>query len=88
MSDGQQVGGRYEIGQDALPVDTLKFKDTKKYPDRLKAAMDATGETDALIVQGGSIMKGWMKNENEMIACCSDGTRPVIFKIERIDYEG
>ena len=38
-------------------------------------------------LQGGSIMKGWMKNENEMIACCSDGTRPVIFKIERIDYE-
>jgi acetyl-CoA carboxylase carboxyl transferase subunit beta len=48
--------GRYEIGQEVLPVDTLKFKDTKKYPDRLKAAMDATGETDALIVLGGSIM--------------------------------
>lgn len=29
-------------------------------------------------------MKGWMERENEMIACCSDGTRPVIF---RIDYE-
>jgi uncharacterized repeat protein (TIGR04076 family) len=28
-----------------------------------------------------------MDKENEMIACCSDGTRPVIFKIERIDYE-
>lgn len=38
-------------------------------------------------LQGGSIMKGWMDRENEMIACCSDGTRPVIFKIERIDYE-
>lgn len=38
-------------------------------------------------LQGGSIMNGWMKKENEMIACCSDGTRPVIFKIERIDYE-
>ena len=38
-------------------------------------------------LQGGSIMKGWMKEENTMIACCSDGTRPVIFKIERIDYE-
>ena len=38
-------------------------------------------------LQGGSIMKGWMKNENEMITCYSDGTRPVIFKIERIDYE-
>jgi len=49
-------GGRYDIGQETLPVDTLKFKDSKKYPDRLKAAMEATGETDALIVQGGSIM--------------------------------
>ena len=38
-------------------------------------------------LQGGSIMKGWMARENEMIACCSDGTRPVIFKIERIDYD-
>ena len=36
-------------------------------------------------LQGGPIMKGWMKEENTMIACCSDGTRPVIFKIERID---
>lgn len=36
-------------------------------------------------LQGGSIMKGWMKEENTMITCCSDGTRPVIFKIERID---
>jgi acetyl-CoA carboxylase carboxyl transferase subunit beta len=50
------AGGRYEIGQETLPVDTLKFKDSKKYPDRLKAAMEATGETDALIVLGGSIM--------------------------------
>ena len=38
-------------------------------------------------LQGGSIMKGWMKEENTMITCCNDGTRPVIFKIERIDYE-
>lgn len=38
-------------------------------------------------LQGGSIMKGWMKEENTMITCCSDGTRPVIFKIERIDVD-
>lgn len=48
--------GRYEIGQETLPVDTLKFKDSKKYPDRLKSALEATGETDALIVMGGAIM--------------------------------
>lgn len=49
-------GGRYEIGQSALPIDTLKFKDSKKYPDRLKAALEATGETDAMVVLGGAIM--------------------------------
>ncbi len=48
--------GRYEIGQEVLPVDTLKFKDSKKYPERLKSALDATGETDALVVLGGAIM--------------------------------
>ena len=32
-------------------------------------------------------MKGWMRDENTMIACCNDGIRPVIFKIERIDHE-
>ena len=32
-------------------------------------------------------MRGWMNDERVMIACCSDGTRPVIFKIERIDYK-
>ena len=28
---------------------------------------------------------GWMKNENTIITCCTDGIRPVVFKIERID---
>jgi acetyl-CoA carboxylase carboxyl transferase subunit beta len=48
--------GRYEIGQEVLPVDALKFKDAKKYPERLKAALEATGETDALVVFGGAVM--------------------------------
>jgi acetyl-CoA carboxylase carboxyl transferase subunit beta len=47
--------GRYEIGEEVLPVDPLKFKDSRKYPERLKAAMEATGETDALVVMGGSV---------------------------------
>ncbi|KAF1006057.1 MAG: acetyl-CoA carboxylase, carboxyltransferase subunit beta [Burkholderia sp.] len=47
--------GRYEIGQEIVPVDTLKFKDSRKYPDRLKEAMDETGETDAMVVMGGAI---------------------------------
>jgi len=47
--------GRYEIGQEIVPIDPLKFKDTKKYTDRLQEAMDSTGETDAMVVLGGSI---------------------------------
>lgn len=50
------AGGRYEIGQEVLPIDTLKFKDSKKYTDRLKDALESTGETDSMIVMGGSIM--------------------------------
>jgi acetyl-CoA carboxylase carboxyl transferase subunit beta len=47
--------GRYEIGQEVLPVDALKFKDSKKYPERLKDAIETTGETDALVVMGGAV---------------------------------
>ena len=38
-------------------------------------------------LQGGSIMRNWTNDEKMMIACCNDGTRPVIFKIERVDDE-
>ena len=48
--------GRWEIGQEVLPVDTLKFRDSKKYPERLKGALEATGETDALVVIGGAVL--------------------------------
>ncbi|MEJ7138702.1 acetyl-CoA carboxylase, carboxyltransferase subunit beta [Amphibiibacter pelophylacis] len=47
--------GRQEIGQDVQPVDTLKFKDSKRYSDRLKAAAKATGETDAMRVTRGTV---------------------------------
>ncbi|MBX3624760.1 MAG: acetyl-CoA carboxylase, carboxyltransferase subunit beta [Rhizobacter sp.] len=47
--------GRYEIGQEVVPVDALKFKDSKRYPERLKQAMETTGETDALVVMGGAL---------------------------------
>ena len=47
--------GRYELGQEVVPVDPLKFKDSRKYPERLKEAMENTGETDALVVMGGSM---------------------------------
>jgi acetyl-CoA carboxylase carboxyl transferase subunit beta len=56
--------GRFEIGQEVLPVDTLKFKDSRKYPERLSEAMEQTGETDALIAMGGAI-----KSVPVIVAC-------------------
>jgi acetyl-CoA carboxylase carboxyl transferase subunit beta len=44
-----------ELGTDILPSDILKFKDLKKYKDRLTAASKATGENDALVVKKGNL---------------------------------
>lgn len=46
---------RSEIGEDIVPVDRLKFRDTKRYKDRLVAAQKNTGEKDALIAMQGQI---------------------------------
>ncbi|WP_227814226.1 acetyl-CoA carboxylase, carboxyltransferase subunit beta [Nitrogeniibacter aestuarii] len=56
--------GRIEIGADVQPVDPLKFKDQKRYPDRLKAAARGTGEKDALVV-----MQGAIKSVPAVMAC-------------------
>jgi acetyl-CoA carboxylase carboxyl transferase subunit beta len=47
--------GRYEIGAEVLPVDTLKFKDSRRYTERLQEARAQTSEEDALVVMQGSI---------------------------------
>ena len=47
--------GRREIGADVTPVDSLKFKDSRKYTERLSEAERETGETDALVVMQGSV---------------------------------
>lgn len=48
-------------------------------------AWDAISRYIYTALQGGSIMHGWTNDDRIMIACCNDGTRPVVFKIERID---
>ena len=48
-------------------------------------AWDAISRYVYAALQGGAIMRGWTNDEKVMIACCNDGTRPVIFKLERID---
>ncbi|HMM77580.1 MAG TPA: acetyl-CoA carboxylase, carboxyltransferase subunit beta [Gammaproteobacteria bacterium] len=50
-------GSGVEIGAAVAPVDFLKFKDTKRYRDRLTAAQKQTGETDALVVMRGAVME-------------------------------
>ena len=50
-------GNHQEIGEELSPLDPLKFKDSKKYKDRLSQAQKATGEKDALIVARG-LLKG------------------------------
>jgi acetyl-CoA carboxylase carboxyl transferase subunit beta len=46
---------REEIGAALQPADPLKFRDSKKYIDRVKQAQKATGETDALVVMRGQV---------------------------------
>jgi acetyl-CoA carboxylase carboxyl transferase subunit beta len=46
---------RREIGTTVMPVDKYRFKDSKKYRDRLQQAQSATGETDALVVMAGAV---------------------------------
>jgi acetyl-CoA carboxylase carboxyl transferase subunit beta len=46
---------REEIGAELQPADPLKFRDSKKYVDRIKQAQKATGETDAMVVVRGQV---------------------------------
>ena len=45
-----------EIGQKLGPTDVLKFKDQKKYSERIKAAQKSTGERDALVALEGALL--------------------------------
>jgi acetyl-CoA carboxylase carboxyl transferase subunit beta len=56
--------GRFEIGTEVLPMDPLKFKDSKRYVDRLVAANEDTGEADAMVV-----MQGAIKTVPVVVAC-------------------
>jgi acetyl-CoA carboxylase carboxyl transferase subunit beta len=48
-------GPQVELAANLKPIDTLKFRDTKKYKDRLVASQKATGENDALVVIKGTL---------------------------------
>src|SRR5690606_20052272 len=42
--------GRVEIGHNTRPMDPLKFRDTRKYPERISEATKQTGESEAMVV--------------------------------------
>ncbi len=46
---------REEIGVDVKPVDILRFRDSKRYKDRLNHAQRKTGEDDAMVVMSGTL---------------------------------
>jgi acetyl-CoA carboxylase carboxyl transferase subunit beta len=56
-------GSQREIAAEVEPEDPLKFRDSRKYRDRLVAAQKTTGERDALVVMAGTL-KGL-----EIVAC-------------------
>lgn len=51
LDEGSQV----ELGQSIVPLDRLKFRDSKKYKDRYVAAQKSVGEKEALIVMKGEL---------------------------------
>ena len=59
-------GTTEELGADLQPVDVLKFRDTKKYRDRITATQKATGEKDALVTLRGQLL------ELPVVACAFD----------------
>lgn len=46
---------RQELAADVEPIDRLKFRDVKKYKDRLSTAQKTTGEKDALVAMKGQL---------------------------------
>ena len=58
--------GREEIGKHIKPVDPLKFRDTKKYKDRITLAQKQTKEHDALVVMKGKL------NGNDIVVAAFD----------------
>lgn len=55
-----------ELGESLTPVDVLRFRDTKKYRDRLASSQKATGEKDALVAMQGKLL------ELDLVACAFD----------------
>ena len=77
---GQEFLFRREAGADDL---ALRARLGPAFP--CAEAWDCISRYIYTALQGGSIMHGWTRDDRLMVACCNDGTRPVVFKLERID---
>lgn len=72
----------FEVGQEII-VDKAAYKtmcDGKFCID----AWDSISKYVYSAIQGGNLMWTWC-DEKTLISCCNDGTRPVVFKLERIE---
>ena len=79
-----EVGQEFILERNSRRDDFMHMLDGKFCAE----AWDAISRYVYAALQGGVIMRGWTNDEKVMIACCNDGTRPVIFKIERVDEPG
>jgi len=74
----------FEEGQQFLVPDTLD-----KPADFCSWAWNDLYKSVVTLARGGNFADGafaeWMKDERAFIACCTDGMRPVIFKVERVE---
>lgn len=81
----------FEVGQEFLFRRDANNDDFWHFGRDLNPAFPCAEAWDCIsryiytALQGGSIMHGWTRDDRVMIACCNDGTRPVVFKLERID---
>lgn len=76
-------GDVYEFWREGGRDDFYHFGGDRRFP--CAEAWDAISRSIYTGLQGGAFMHKWTNDDRVMIACCNDGTRPVIFKLERID---
>lgn len=79
----------YNIGDEFI-FERYGDEDTFWYANNIRQCAEAWECIDRYVyaaVEGCSLMRKCTNDERTMIACCNDGARPVIFKIQRLDYK-
>ncbi len=76
-------GDVFEFWREGGRDDFYRFGGEDRFP--CAEAWDCISRYIYTGLQGGAFMHRWTNDDRVMIACCNDGTRPVIFKLERTD---